>query len=194
MAPCEEAVCANCLKPHAAQRCGRCKRAVYCDRKCQAADWRAGHKFHCRVPEVETAEHEGDVREALASADAEEAIIKDDESIIRTDADNVGQQIRTAKLRRHDAKIEELPAEAEEADDVQALRPSEPARLAPVEPARKAEESDDEELRNDEDAAKAFEAADSVEAVQSFSLDPDFDYDKCELSTPEWPYNLRPRP
>lgn len=35
------------------------------------------------------------------------------------------------------------------------------------------------------------EAGDNVE---SFVLDPDFDYDKCPLSKPEWPYNLRPRP
>jgi hypothetical protein len=27
-------------------RCGKCKRATYCDRQCQAADWK-GHKARC---------------------------------------------------------------------------------------------------------------------------------------------------
>merc|ERR1711924_220753 len=160
------------------QRCGRCKRNVYCDRKCQTADWKAGHKFHCRLPEVATAEHEEDVREALASVDAEEAIIKD-ETVIYTDADNVGKQIRSTKLRRHDAEIKELPAEAE--DEIEAAEKSTalPATSSAKAAARKKElhvESDDEfdRAQNEEDAAKSFAAADSVEPCESFSLDPDF--------------------
>jgi tetratricopeptide (TPR) repeat protein len=36
------------------QRCGPCRHAVYCDKKCQVLHWRAGHKEVCgRVPHIE---------------------------------------------------------------------------------------------------------------------------------------------
>jgi hypothetical protein len=39
--------CLYCSKPlRMPMRCGKCKRATYCDRQCQAADWK-GHKARC---------------------------------------------------------------------------------------------------------------------------------------------------
>ena len=40
--------CANCGKPEAANRCGRCQSIVYCSRACQASHWKSGHKKMCR--------------------------------------------------------------------------------------------------------------------------------------------------
>ena len=41
--------CANCGKPAGgAQRCARCRRVAYCNRRCQKAHWsKGGHRQHC---------------------------------------------------------------------------------------------------------------------------------------------------
>jgi len=36
------------LRVSALQKCTRCERAFYCSRECQKAQWKAGHKQHCR--------------------------------------------------------------------------------------------------------------------------------------------------
>ena len=46
--------CQNCHQlenqPGDFKRCGGCKSVYYCGRKCQAQDWKAGHKQKCQVP------------------------------------------------------------------------------------------------------------------------------------------------
>ncbi|TDH64787.1 hypothetical protein CCR75_000245 [Bremia lactucae] len=43
--------CRNCSKTGAKLKCSMCKRAVYCERKCQASDWQF-HKRTCKKPEA----------------------------------------------------------------------------------------------------------------------------------------------
>ncbi len=47
-----QAKCAWCgeggRKEKKLRTCGQCKVASYCDAKCQAADWKAGHKKRCK--------------------------------------------------------------------------------------------------------------------------------------------------
>ncbi|KAL7552000.1 hypothetical protein ACHAWF_017478 [Thalassiosira exigua] len=40
--------CYKVLKPKDKKVCTGCKRAIYCGRECQVADWRAGHKRDCK--------------------------------------------------------------------------------------------------------------------------------------------------
>ena len=50
----EKLACRKCerpLAPQDAQRCSRCKVAIYCGAECQKAHWKA-HKFDCKAPEV----------------------------------------------------------------------------------------------------------------------------------------------
>eukprot|EP00931_Biecheleriopsis_adriatica_P062618 TRINITY_DN37780_c0_g2_i1.p1 TRINITY_DN37780_c0_g2~~TRINITY_DN37780_c0_g2_i1.p1 ORF type:complete len:189 (+),score=49.35 TRINITY_DN37780_c0_g2_i1:25-567(+) len=177
------ASCSNCGKPGASQRCGKCQRVVYCSRTCQAADWRVGHRYACRAAEVPLPEHGEAVVEALKAADGSEVVDGGGpESEIRTDADNLGPLIRSTPVRRADAPIMELPAE------------NDAGRC--VEREQESDDEEDEEVKAlaKEDAERAAALADSVEPVEKFQLDEEFDYDNCTLSQPEWPYNLRPRP
>eukprot|EP00928_Gymnodinium_smaydae_P005891 TRINITY_DN12040_c0_g1_i1.p2 TRINITY_DN12040_c0_g1~~TRINITY_DN12040_c0_g1_i1.p2 ORF type:complete len:195 (-),score=45.26 TRINITY_DN12040_c0_g1_i1:361-945(-) len=191
--------CDNCGKTGVElQRCGRCRGAAYCGRSCQAQDWRKGHRYLCRAaaPSGPGALHETEVREALKAAEEEEPEV-------RTDADNVGAEIRATPLRRHDAEVKVVaeadpePA-AEEAGEgaVAAARRAAGAAGADAGAAaaagaqQRAEEDSDDEPGEFVDSCTG---ADSVDAVEPFKLDPDFDYDRVQLSTPEFPYNMRPR-
>lgn len=45
-------VCSSCLKvipKEAIKRCGQCKKRMYCNRECQANDWKNGHKKECKL-------------------------------------------------------------------------------------------------------------------------------------------------
>lgn len=45
-------VCSSCLKvipKEAIKRCGQCKKRMYCNRECQANDWKNGHKKECKM-------------------------------------------------------------------------------------------------------------------------------------------------
>src|SRR3569833_1158244 len=42
--------CSYCAAPDALKRCGRCISKVYCNRDCQRAAWKAGHKDMCKMP------------------------------------------------------------------------------------------------------------------------------------------------
>merc|ERR1719296_968 len=107
-------LCGNCAKPDSTLRCGRCKLVVYCSRQCQGADWKASHKFCCRPSTTSRpAEHEAEVREALQSVDKEEI----QEGAIRTDADQLGAQIRATPLHRHDAVVKEVGQERLDEDE-----------------------------------------------------------------------------
>jgi len=45
------ATCYYCAKPmETPKHCALCKIAVYCDKKCQTADWKVGHKDNCMPP------------------------------------------------------------------------------------------------------------------------------------------------
>ena len=51
----EANACANCLAPEgqdgsALLKCNRCGTAFYCDKDCQIAHWKAGHKQQCVTP------------------------------------------------------------------------------------------------------------------------------------------------
>ncbi|XP_078368594.1 uncharacterized protein LOC144652468 [Oculina patagonica] len=49
----QQHTCQSCGQPESElgefKRCGGCKRAYYCGRKCQAQDWKAGHKQKCKT-------------------------------------------------------------------------------------------------------------------------------------------------
>ncbi|KAJ6445742.1 SET domain-containing protein [Purpureocillium lavendulum] len=42
-------VCAHCLRPGTPRACTRCRAAYYCDAKCQADAWAAGHARECKA-------------------------------------------------------------------------------------------------------------------------------------------------
>lgn len=119
-----DAACTNCLTPGAALQCGKCRNAVYCNRTCQAADWRAGHRYVCRGPSAPRPEDDDLVQEALEAVDV-------DEPEIRTDADNLGPLIRKTPLRRHDAVIKEALAEDPCESDKEASSEDEPPGYTP---------------------------------------------------------------
>mmetsp|Transcript_143965 Transcript_143965/g.460791 ORF Transcript_143965/g.460791 Transcript_143965/m.460791 type:complete len:198 (+) Transcript_143965:67-660(+) len=187
--------CSSCAKPGASLRCGRCRAAVYCGQQCQAADWKSGHRFTCRpAATAAPAQHEVEVREAIAKAHEEEGA--EEEPEVRTDADQLGAQIRAVPLRRHDAEVKEATERvaAAAAELRRAVpQPSEgaaPSRAEHRAASEASSSSEDEEPR----LASSEDDEAGVEKVEKFKLDPDFDYDNVTLSKPEWPYNLRPRP
>jgi hypothetical protein len=45
--------CSHCNEPGAAAVCAGCKAAHYCDRQCQKAAWKAGHKLQCGAERAE---------------------------------------------------------------------------------------------------------------------------------------------
>ena len=65
------ASCGGCGRGGATLRCGRCKSVRYCDRRCQAFDWKRGHKATCRVPAAAAA---GNVDDDSASPAALEVL------------------------------------------------------------------------------------------------------------------------
>jgi len=45
--------CYYCAKPiEHPKHCALCEIAVYCDKKCQTADWKVGHKDKCMPPQL----------------------------------------------------------------------------------------------------------------------------------------------
>eukprot|EP01084_Bolivina_argentea_P156113 272056_1 len=46
--------CSSCNSKGARLRCASCKRAYYCNKKCQRADWKSGHKQKCTQKYLES--------------------------------------------------------------------------------------------------------------------------------------------
>lgn len=62
-----ESHCFGCwarLRPDARMRCGRCRLARYCDRRCQASDWKRAHAVECAALPLLDAHAEPDAQHA----------------------------------------------------------------------------------------------------------------------------------
>lgn len=63
-------VCWSCSKPSSKLlRCGRCKEATYCDKKCQTDHWKNGHKCECETLKEARERREEELEKARESYD-----------------------------------------------------------------------------------------------------------------------------
>mmetsp|Transcript_4852 Transcript_4852/g.8121 ORF Transcript_4852/g.8121 Transcript_4852/m.8121 type:complete len:131 (-) Transcript_4852:445-837(-) len=70
MASKPRSVCNYCGKADAPSSCSACKRVSYCNRECQRADWKFGHKNLCQLKEEVEEEEENEDEEGEYSAEA----------------------------------------------------------------------------------------------------------------------------
>jgi hypothetical protein len=66
------ACCDACGKAGASKKCSQCSRAQYCDRECQHAHWKAGHKRECKTPAPKNMEQKAHQHEQRTLMKADE--------------------------------------------------------------------------------------------------------------------------